>query len=256
LIGAAILPLVPVAVHAAPTQHRTAPEVPASTAAAATVLYGPAPSLDQVRAGSAIEKNQAGDSPREIQDRLSAIGFPTKSTGIYDLATQKSVNRLQNALGVPMTPKFDAKALETLEQAEQAPFLQQRTTGIAWHDGHRLGKVSLAYIDQHPVEIGTAFVVTRMKADALRDGVHLSVISGFRSHAKQAALYEAYRAGHGNDAAPPGFSRHEDGVAIDWNADSLSSPQYQWLHHHAASYGFERTVPGEPWHWEYRPDIP
>lgn len=72
------------------------------------------------------------------------------------------------------------------------------------------------------------------------------ITSSFRTYAQQAALYELYKSGKGNLAAPPGFSLHESGLAID----ARGSPEWEAA---MVRQGFKRTVKSEPWHWEYRP---
>jgi len=70
---------------------------------------------------------------------------------------------------------------------------------------------------------------------------------------KQTELYEAWKVGAGNPAAKPGFSNHQSGRAIDINLLGVPKETYAWLKKNAARYGFRRTVPSEPWHWEYSP---
>jgi LAS superfamily LD-carboxypeptidase LdcB len=53
--------------------------------------------------------------------------------------------------------------------------------------------------------------------------------------------------------ARPGTSMHEQGLAVDFTyggraIGSRSSPAFQWMSAHAASYGFH-NLPSEPWHW-------
>ena len=53
--------------------------------------------------------------------------------------------------------------------------------------------------------------------------------------------------------ARPGKSMHERGLAVDFHLagasiSTRSSPGYQWLAEHAATYGFY-NLPSEPWHW-------
>ena len=54
--------------------------------------------------------------------------------------------------------------------------------------------------------------------------------------------------------ARPGQSMHERGLAIDFTCNgggvitSHSSPCYQWLDGHAATYGLH-NLPAEAWHW-------
>jgi hypothetical protein len=62
-------------------------------------------------------------------------------------------------------------------------------------------------------------------------------------------------------AARPGTSKHGDGLAVDVNVDSFTSPAYRWLAANAGRYGFGNNQgrnDGEPWHWvfgETRPTI-
>ena len=67
------------------------------------------------------------------------------------------------------------------------------------------------------------------------------------------AIYEAPSSACSPPTARPGTSNHEQGLAIDFTYQgrvigSRSSPAFQWLAAHAASYGFY-NLPSEPWHW-------
>ena len=111
----------------------------------------------------------------------------------------------------------------------------------------------------------------QMRATALRDGIRLTPISGFRSVAYQADLIRRKLArGQTIDEilrvnTAPGFSEHHTGRAIDLGTPSepplaesfAESSAYAWLAWHAARYGFALTYPKnhysgitfEPWHW-------
>jgi LAS superfamily LD-carboxypeptidase LdcB len=113
-------------------------------------------------------------------------------------------------------------------------------------------KVKLTEIDGKPVEVRTAKAFRVMQKAAHKHGVTLGIRSGFRTYEKQATLYKQYRRGAGNLAAPPGYSNHESGRALDIYITDHHA--YDWLQAHGAKYGFHRTVPGEAWHWEYLGD--
>jgi D-alanyl-D-alanine carboxypeptidase len=62
--------------------------------------------------------------------------------------------------------------------------------------------------------------------------------------------------------APPGYSQHETGRAVDLTAGErpfAQSATYRWLRQNAADYGFVETYPKdspgphpwEPWHWYF-----
>jgi LAS superfamily LD-carboxypeptidase LdcB len=98
----------------------------------------------------------------------------------------------------------------------------------------------------------TAAAFNQMHAAARAAGINLPVVSGFRSMEAQRALYQKYLNGTGNLAAKPGYSNHQGGIAVDVSVGSTSSATYKWLANNASRFGFVRTVPSEPWHWEYR----
>lgn len=121
--------------------------------------------------------------------------------------------------------------------------------------GYRSGKaftITVVEADGHPIEETTASAYAAMQHAAAKDGISLRVVSGFRTMAEQEHLYYCYThcACNGcNLAASPGYSNHQSGHALDLNTSS--SGVYSWLEHHAADFGFKRTVPSEIWHWEY-----
>jgi len=64
--------------------------------------------------------------------------------------------------------------------------------------------------------------------------------------------------------APPGKSRHGDGIAIDINTGGFPSKLppttaltnvFVWMALNGWKYGFFRTVRSETWHWEYHPQL-
>lgn len=115
-----------------------------------------------------------------------------------------------------------------------------------------------------------------MVEDARRQGITLVPLSGFRSHADQEYLFFGIKEERAQMAtqraevsAPPGYSEHHTGYAIDiGDADFPDShlqeafadtPAYGWLAANATRYGFELSflpdndqgVAFEPWHWRF-----
>lgn len=72
-----------------------------------------------------------------------------------------------------------------------------------------------------------------------------AINSGFRSREEQQRLYDLYRSGRGNLAAPPGNSMHERGLAIDVS-DTEGFARAMAIMGEGRLY---RKVPGEPWHF-------
>lgn len=117
--------------------------------------------------------------------------------------------------------------------------------------GYRNGRplaIQLVVVDRIRVEIRTAEAFRAMQRAAEADGIGLVIRSGFRTHESQGALYQRWRAGGGNPAARPGFSNHQSGRALDLVVQETTT--LAWLDRNARRFGFRRTVPTEPWHWE------
>lgn len=121
--------------------------------------------------------------------------------------------------------------------------------------GYRNGSafsITLVTADGRPIEKGTAAAYGLMQAAAARQGVRIIINSGFRTMSEQQYLYACYTNCNCNScnlAARPGYSNHQSGSALDLN--TANSAVFNWLNANAGAYGFRRTVPSEPWHWEY-----
>jgi D-alanyl-D-alanine carboxypeptidase len=113
----------------------------------------------------------------------------------------------------------------------------------------------------------------KMIAAAAREGVHLQMVSGFRTVAYQHRLVrDKLKRGMSIEAAlrinaAPGFSEHHSGCAVDLTAPGAAPADesfadtraYVWLQRHASDFGFHLSYPREnangiefePWHWRY-----
>ena len=115
-----------------------------------------------------------------------------------------------------------------------------------------------------------------LRAAALRDGVVLEAISGYRSHDYQLGIFERKRARGQkveeilNVNAAPGYSEHHSGRALDIGTSDEPpaeesferTPAFAWLQREAGGFGFVMSYPRdnphgivyEPWHWCWRGD--
>jgi len=100
---------------------------------------------------------------------------------------------------------------------------------------------------------GLAAALDRARRAAAADDVAVSVTSGFRTGAEQAALLADAVVEHGSRAAaqrwvfPPDRSMHVRGLAVD-----VGAPAARWLDRHGARFGLCRTLEWEWWHFEWR----
>lgn len=111
---------------------------------------------------------------------------------------------------------------------------------------------------------------------AAAEGISLVPISGFRAIADQQYLFFDVKAERGQVtskraevSAPPGYSEHHTGYAIDigdpnqpdtnLHSSFDTTPAFDWLRANAAHFSFELSFPKgnpqgvsyEPWHWRF-----
>ncbi|AIQ71435.1 M15 family metallopeptidase [Paenibacillus graminis] len=130
-------------------------------------------------------------------------------------------------------------------------------------------------IEKRMLRKSAADALEEMFTGALKDGVHLAGVSGYRSEATQTRLFNNYVKKDGEEkartySAVPGHSEHQTGLAIDLSgtdgkcaAESCfaGTKEANWLAAHAAEYGFiirypegKQAITGymyEPWHVRY-----
>lgn len=110
---------------------------------------------------------------------------------------------------------------------------------------------------------------TKMKNDAAKEGITLTVVSGYRSYTRQTTLYNNYVARDGKAnadtySARPGHSEHQTGLAADLNLVDTSfenTKAGKWLSQNCYKYGFilrypkgKESITGyiyEPWHFRF-----
>lgn len=129
--------------------------------------------------------------------------------------------------------------------------------GNAFHEGIDLGPQLCVCIDERPVSLRVASAFRAMREHA---SVSFVVTSSFRVMSEQEYFYRCYRikenfgvvvCNDGNLAARPGYSNHQNGIAMD-----IETSAYEWMRVNAHKYLFVRTVDIEKWHWEFRPEAP
>ena len=133
--------------------------------------------------------------------------------------------------------------------AEGAAALGTSTTTTAPAPG--MGHVPSPYGELHLAPTA-ADAWNRMRANALSAyGIDIypgGPLSAYRTYEQQAELYEAFLAGTGAPANPPGSSSHELGTAVD-----VDTPEMRWvIDQTGSSYGWSKLHgPNEWWHVDY-----
>jgi len=126
---------------------------------------------------------------------------------------------------------------------------------------------------EHRLTPAAAAAWQRMREAAFDDGVVIRIASAFRSIDRQVEIVREKLAQGMSIAeilsasAPPGYSEHHTGRAVDITTDGVTpfevefenTAAFRWLSANAARFGFVLSFPHgnrhgyqyEPWHWFY-----
>ncbi len=129
------------------------------------------------------------------------------------------------------------------------------------------------------VHIDMSESLLKMRDDAIKDGIYLVFLSGYRSINLQKEIFYSLKsmrnqiaAERAKVSAPPGYSEHSTGFAIDigdtykretdFKVEFENTDAFSWLKENAAKYHFKlsfnknnENVDYEPWHWRYEGSI-
>jgi len=119
----------------------------------------------------------------------------------------------------------------------------------------------------------------KMRQEAKKDGIYLVFLSGYRSKNLQNDIFYSLKSSRNQEAAerarvsaPPGYSEHSTGFAIDigdatqretdFETDFENTDAFRWLIKNAAKFHFKlsftkdnKYIDYEPWHWRYEGSI-
>jgi hypothetical protein len=168
----------------------------------------------------------------------TTVYVPTSQEGAAALAA--------GAAAVAPVPSVGSSASTGAPPSENSTIF---TTTVAPAPG--MGHVPSPYGDLHLVPAAAA-AWNAMRAGALSAyGIDIypgGPVSAYRTYEQQAELYEAFLAGYGAPASPPGTSSHELGTAVDVETPEMRSVidrlgwKYGWSNVHGLN---------EWWHVEY-----
>jgi len=143
-----------------------------------------------------------------------------------------------------------------------------------------IAQEKLVYIEPNiRVHIDMSKSLMKMKRDAREEGIYLVFLSGYRSKKLQEDIFYSLKslrnqvaAERARVSAPPGYSEHSTGFAIDigdannrntdFEVEFEKTEAFKWLKDNAAKYHFRlsfskdgKYVDYEPWHWRYEGSI-
>lgn len=184
---------------------------------------------------------------------------------IYGLSTEE-LNVLLGAQGAYVTGRNQYDTLSSSHTASMG----DASSVASWKKTTSNGRIPGSQLTTIPPPAGVggaavqlapmaASAWSRMVAAALEDGVRIQAGGSYRTYETQVqlakppsqggkGLYGVNYNGVIGLAARPGTSNHGYGLAVDIIQNGAA---VAWLRANAGRFGF-RTIPREPWHWEYR----
>lgn len=188
---------------------------------------------------------------KKTEQLLRKLGHKkVRADGLFDRATWKAVRKFEKKHHLRVDGKVSTKDLKKMQGALRAN-QGRRVTGYV-NGSPRSIRVSSVGNGEF-LRTDAAASYKKMLDAARRAGVSLYSISGFRSMSEQRYLYNLWKSGQGNLAAPPGYSNHQGGVSMDiGGVGNYGTRAYNWLRNNAGRFGFVNDVAGEYWHWTYR----
>ncbi|MEM6520731.1 MAG: D-alanyl-D-alanine carboxypeptidase family protein [Cyanobacteria bacterium P01_C01_bin.70] len=205
------------------------------------------------------------------------VGLLSAIAGLF--VSWLTYQEVEAALPVPFEPMLASSlGLETTAPAaaDDAPQRRSMLNHFAYEEADAAELVSLTNNAAILMQPKAADSFEAMVAAAAKQNVYLVPISGFRTEEDQEYLFFEIKAERAQTpskraevSAPPGYSEHHTGYAIDiGDANAPNSDlsvafedtaAFQWLETNAARYSFELSFPEgnqqgvqyEPWHWRY-----
>ena len=183
---------------------------------------------------------------------------------------------------------FTIFAMRLIRNIELVPLINQNFQVYRNHDHRILGHLPYKEITNEKlvliepnikVHIDMRDSLLRMREEAKKDGIYLVFLSGFRSINLQNEIFYSLKSIRNQEAAerarvsaPPGYSEHSTGFAIDFGDASQretdfetefeNTKAFRWLIKNAAKFHFKlsfhkdnKYIDYEPWHWRYEGSI-
>ena len=178
--------------------------------------------------------------------------------------------------------------LRLIRNSELGPLNNLKIQVQRNHEGRILGhlpyneasKEKLVLIEPNiEVHIDMRDSLLKMREEAKKDGIYLVFLSGYRSINLQNDIFYSLKSIRNQEAAerarvsaPPGYSEHSTGFAIDigdatqretdFETEFENTDAFRWLKNNAAKFHFKlsfnknnKYIDYEPWHWRYEGSI-
>ena len=183
---------------------------------------------------------------------------------------------------------FSVISLQLIRNIELEPLKNLKFQVDRNHEGRILGHLPYSEIPKEKlvliepnieVHIDMRDSLLNMREEAKKEGIYLVFLSGYRSINLQNDIFYSLKSIRNQEAAerarvsaPPGYSEHSTGFAIDigdatqretdFEIEFEKTDAFRWLTKNAAKFHFKlsfnknnKYIDYEPWHWRYEGSI-
>jgi len=196
----------------------------------------------------AVNSRIADIQSRMIAMQTQQVTKPTSAATTTSASTATGATfatALADAMGTTQSSAGTAKSYSLNSKGIPTELAQYGNGRIPSNALEKVGNTN------HKLWAPAAESLTKMMADAKKDGVTIGITDSYRSYDEQVDV--ARRKGlysQGGLAAKPGTSEHGWGMATDLD---LNGKALTWMRANGEKYGFDENVPRESWHWAYKP---
>ncbi|PSN11735.1 D-alanyl-D-alanine carboxypeptidase [filamentous cyanobacterium CCP5] len=241
----------------------------------------PIDDIPEARRDSQASTGEAKSSLPWILTGVGAIavlsgGWAISQVSLGPIGTAQPMVGIVNTLSLSQTTN-DSSDVITATVSDQLVPAQRTLLGHKAYDEAPVSELTALTADGSiRLRTPAAEKFQAMVDAARRQRITLVPLSGFRTQEDQAHLFFDIKAERSQLAvqraevsAPPGYSEHHSGYAIDigdadepethLTAEFAETAAFEWLQENANRYGFEMTfeadndqgVAYEPWHWRF-----
>jgi D-alanyl-D-alanine carboxypeptidase len=213
--------------------------------------------LSRARVQADDAAKAANQRKQDAQAQLTALATTKAQQAAF---AAKLAQRIESGLAEAANLSKQDAALSAQVARDQAVLLARLGVGVGGGTPRTSATVALVTIGGITVNASIGDELGALLVAAASDGIILTG-SGYRDPGDQQALRVAHcpdpasspAAACRPPTARPGFSMHEQGLAIDVSYNgatigSRSSPAFRWLAANASRFGFS-NLPSEAWHW-------
>jgi D-alanyl-D-alanine carboxypeptidase len=208
----------------------------------------------EIRSSTGIRLNPVTYLSSTLASQVKSGAVPAAPTPAVTTASNTNTTPTPASTSSNLTPNQQNSVYEKYKKVAEA-------------EGY---KETYSDVNAQSAQQTTSAAFNKMKQAAASSGVTLNIVSSYRSIKDQTAIFEG-KINSGSTpeqaakfSAPPGYSQHHTGYAVDINSLQQSFDQtaaFGWLNNNAVKYGFVMSYPKnistdlganyEPWHFIY-----